>query len=81
VGGSPPATAGESTMTVSMERAWEIAKEVEITRHILACSFRMTRKELLCDCNVLRKHPEYLEGKLRAEKAEKADLLKRMTGG
>ena len=40
-------------------RAWEIARAAPLDKHHERCSFRQTGGALLCDCEVLTKHPEY----------------------
>ena len=40
-------------------RAWQIAREAPMDRHHPKCSFRQTAGGLLCDCDVITKHPEY----------------------
>lgn len=46
-----------SDMTIM--RAWEITREVEPEYHHNDCSYNVAG--MLCDCNVLFKHPEYLD--------------------
>lgn len=45
---------------VDFPRSWEIARETELEDHHEECSFRVTEGGILCDCDVLYKHPEVL---------------------
>lgn len=48
---------------IDFPRAWEIARSVPPQEHPHPkCSFRQTDGALLCDCDVLFKHPEYTGG-------------------
>ena len=47
-------------MTVDYSRAFEITKSVPKEKHNPECSWRVTGY-LLCDCDVLCKHPDYLD--------------------
>lgn len=40
-------------------RGWEIARNVPMEKHDPRCSFRQTKGGILCDCEVITKHPEY----------------------
>lgn len=46
-------------MSVDYPRAWQIARASD--EHVPACSFRVTGGALLCDCDVLWDHPEFLD--------------------
>ena len=46
---------------VDFSRACEIARSVELEDHHEDCSFRTTEGGVLCDCDVLHKHPDMLE--------------------
>lgn len=54
-------------MSVDFPRAWEISRSVDIEKHHEKCSFRTTNGVLLCDCDVLFKHPEYLDNILQTK--------------
>ena len=41
-------------------RAWEIVKETPVEQHNPECSYAQTNGALLCDCEVLTQHPEYI---------------------
>lgn len=45
-------------MSVDFPRAWQITDTVKPEYHHNKCSFNTHR--MLCDCDVLFKHPEYL---------------------
>lgn len=40
--------------------AWAIARATEPEYHHNKCSFNVTSGALLCDCDVLFKHPQYV---------------------
>lgn len=40
-------------------RAWEIARATPDAKHHPMCAFTKTAHALLCDCDVLTKHPDY----------------------
>lgn len=48
-------------MTIDFSRAWEIARTVEPEYHHNKCSFNVTNGGVLCDCDVINKHPELLD--------------------
>jgi len=48
-------------MTVTFERAWQLARLVEVENHSPKCTFFKTEGTWLCDCDVLFKHPEVLD--------------------
>lgn len=52
-------------MSVDYPRAWQITREQPADAHHEDCSYRATRGGILCDCEVLTKHPEYLDDVLR----------------
>ncbi len=41
-------------------RAWQIATEKPWKEHDRRCSFALSEGGLLCDCEVLTRHPEYV---------------------
>jgi len=45
-------------MSVDFPRAWQIAHEAPMDKHVPLCSFRQTNGGVLCDCDVLYNHPE-----------------------
>lgn len=48
-----------AAVPVDFPRAWQIARSVPPQQHPHPkCSFRQTDGALLCDCDVLYKHPE-----------------------
>lgn len=47
-------------MTVDYPRAWAISRSVVPEKHHEKCSTRQTNGAILCDCDVLFKHPDYL---------------------
>jgi len=51
-------------MGLDFPRAWQIAREAAMEDHDQKCSYRWTDGGLLCDCHVIYRHPEYLEGRL-----------------
>ena len=54
-------------MSVDYPRAWEIARAVEPEYHHNKCSFNTTNGGILCDCDVLNKHPEALDDVLQTK--------------
>jgi D-arabinose 1-dehydrogenase-like Zn-dependent alcohol dehydrogenase len=50
-------------MSVDYPRAWELVLNTLPETHHPECSFRVTGC-ILCDCDVLLKHPEYLDDSL-----------------
>lgn len=46
---------------IDYPRAWEIAKSVAFEHHHNKCSFNTTRGAILCDCDIINRHPEYLD--------------------
>ena len=46
-------------MSVDYPRAWQICKGTEREYHHNDCSYN--QQLLLCDCDILFKHPEYLD--------------------
>ena len=48
-------------MSIDIPRAWEIARSVSPEYHHNACSFNVTNGGVLCDCDVIYKHAEYLD--------------------
>jgi hypothetical protein len=58
-------------------RAWQICKESKMEDHHPKCSYRVMG--LLCDCDVITKHPEYgaalMPKELTAENGAKAALI------
>lgn len=51
-------------MSIDFPRAWQISLESLDSSHDKACSFIQTNHALLCDCDVLLKHKEYLDSKV-----------------
>ena len=47
-------------MGVDFPRAWEIARATPAEQHDPKCSYAQTNRALLCDCDVVYKHAEYL---------------------
>ena len=45
-------------MSVDWPRGWEIAKSVPFKKHHPECSYRVTKGCIICDCDILNKHPE-----------------------
>lgn len=45
-------------MSIDFPRAWEIARSVDPAYHHNKCSFNVTQGGVLCDCDVVNKHPE-----------------------
>lgn len=45
-------------MSVDFPRAWQITEKYEKRIHEKKCSYRLDG--LLCDCQILTEHPEYL---------------------
>lgn len=45
-------------MSVDFPRGWQITESVEAEYHHNSCSWNTHR--MLCDCNVLFKHPEFV---------------------
>lgn len=41
-------------------RAWKIAREVPPKKHNSKCSFAVSNGGILCDCEVITNHPEYI---------------------
>lgn len=48
-------------MSVDFPRAWEISRAVAPEGHDPECSCAQTNGALLCDCQILFGHPEYLD--------------------
>ena len=57
-------------MSIDFPRAWQIARSVPIEEHDHECSFRITTGALLCDCELITLHPEYLDDVLQGEVKE-----------
>lgn len=62
-------------MSVDFPRAWQIAKSIPPSQHDPRCSFAQTDGAVLCDCDVLMKHPETLDDVLQTEKQQWSDDL------
>ena len=45
-------------MSMDFPRAWEIVRDSVVPDHHPKCSYRVTGGALLCDCDVLSRHPE-----------------------
>lgn len=48
-------------MSLDFPRAWQLARAVDFSDHHPACSFVKTRGGILCDCDVINQHPEFLD--------------------
>ena len=48
-------------MSVDYQRAWEIAAATRLADHAPDCAYQRTIGVLLCDCDVLTGHPEYVD--------------------
>jgi hypothetical protein len=48
-------------MSVDFPRAWQISQSASMKKHHPKCSYRQTDGALLCDCDVLYKHPELVD--------------------
>lgn len=48
-------------MSVDFPRAWQISQSVAIRKHNKKCSYRQTKGALLCDCDILYKHPDVID--------------------
>lgn len=48
-------------MSVDFPRAWQISRAKPFEQHDERCSYRVAKGGFMCDCNVLWKHPEYLD--------------------
>ena len=48
-------------MSVDYPRAWQIVMSTNPEDHHPECSFRITDGSILCDCDVLMKHPDVLD--------------------
>ena len=48
-------------MSIDFPRAWQISLESLDSSHHEKCSFIQTKHFLLCDCDVLLQHKEYLD--------------------
>jgi hypothetical protein len=48
-------------VSIDFPRAWELAAATDLPQHHPQCSYRQTERALLCDCDVLYKHPEMLD--------------------
>jgi hypothetical protein len=57
-------------MSVDFPRAWQISRSVPIDAHDEKCSYRLHDGGFLCDCNVLKKHPDYLDDVMQSEVEE-----------
>jgi len=52
-------------MSIDYPRAFEIARAAPMEAHHKDCSYRICRGGLLCDCDVIYQHPEYLDDVLQ----------------
>lgn len=50
---------GPEEMTEALQRHWEITRAVPMAEHAGACMYPMSGGRYLCDCPILRDHPEY----------------------
>lgn len=48
-------------MSLDFPRAWQIAKASDMEDHHPKCSYLQTQGGILCDCDVINKHPEFLD--------------------
>lgn len=48
-------------MSIDFPRAWEIAATVAPEYHHNECSYNVSRGGVLCDCDVIHRHPEYTD--------------------
>ena len=48
-------------MSLDFPRAWQIAGQTDSAYHHNDCSYNKTSGALLCDCNIINKHPEMLD--------------------
>jgi len=58
-------------MSVDFPRAWQIAKTVKTEYHHNDCSYNKTNGSILCDCDVIYKHPDYLDDVMHTRVIEK----------
>jgi hypothetical protein len=54
-------------MSIDFPRAWQIARASNMEEHHEQCSYRQTEGVVLCDCDVIHEHPEYLDDILQTE--------------
>ena len=47
-------------MSIDFPRAWQIAEHSKAEDHHPECSYRVTEGCILCDCNIIHEHPDYL---------------------
>lgn len=48
-------------MSVDFPRAWQIARATPAEHHNPKCSYRVGDGGLLCDCEIVTQHSEYLD--------------------
>lgn len=46
-------------MSIDIPRGWQITEQAPDEDHHIHCSWRQAR--MLCDCDVIWKHPEFLD--------------------
>jgi hypothetical protein len=61
---------GLERMSVDYPRAWEIARAAPLESHHSKCSFSVSKGGILCDCDVVYRHPEYLDDVLQTSGGE-----------
>jgi hypothetical protein len=60
-------------MGVDFPRAWQIARATPVDNHDPKCSYRVMNGGLLCDCDVLNKHPEAVDDILQGAEPDPLD--------
>lgn len=43
---------------LTKDRAWELIKNTKLTEHQAGCNYRLSKRQLLCDCCFLIEHDE-----------------------
>jgi hypothetical protein len=64
-------------MSVDFPRAFQIVNATDFAEHHPKCSYRIAKGGFLCDCDVLYKHPEYLDDELHTKDGEIYEQAKR----
>ena len=44
---------------IDFPRAWQLCKQSKLKEHDEKCSYRITKRAIICDCHVITKHSEY----------------------
>lgn len=60
-------------MSVDYPRAWQISREHKMNEHHKKCSYRVTHGALLCDCDIVYKHPEFLSEKMHGFRKDQTE--------